>query len=81
MSLLHSKDHPLKMLIHYLLLVKFLDVKFLNIIDEGRSSYTKKTILDKNIFINDIQPFSHSFSDSGIFGIKIGGSSTHVTQF
>jgi hypothetical protein len=55
-----------------------LDVyKILNI-DEGKSAYTRRNILDKNVFINDVQAFSTSFSDSGIFGLKLAGSASHV---
>lgn len=36
--------------------------------------------MDKNVFINDVQPFSASFSDSGIFGLKLAGSASHVND-
>ncbi len=49
-------------------------------IDEGKSAYTRKNILDKNVFINDVQAFSSSFSDSGIFGLKLAGSASHVSN-
>lgn len=45
---------------------------------EGKSAYTRKNILDKHVYINDVQPFSSSFSDSGLFGIKLAGSASHV---
>lgn len=47
---------------------------------EGRSSYTRRNILDKNIFINNVQPFASSFSDSGIWGLKLAGSASHVND-
>lgn len=53
--------------------------KILNI-DEGKSAYTRRNILDKNVFINDVQAFSTSFSDSGIFGLKLAGSASHVNN-
>lgn len=36
--------------------------------------------MDKNVFINDVQPFSTSFSDSGLFGLKLAGSASHVND-
>lgn len=47
-------------------------------LDEGNSLYTRKNILDKNVFINNVQAFSSSFSDSGLFGLKLAGSASHV---
>ena len=60
------------------MLAKFSDVDILKYLDEGKSTYTRTNILDKNVFINDIQPFSTSFSDSGLFGLKLTGSASHV---
>lgn len=57
---------------------KSLDVKLWINSDEGKSAYTRKNILDKHVYINDVQPFSSSFSDSGLFGIKLAGSASHV---
>lgn len=73
-----SKVILTKMHILSWLQVRFSDVKFTIILDEGRSSFTRRNILDKNVFINDVQPFSASFSDSGIFGLKLAGSASHV---
>jgi hypothetical protein len=47
-------------------------------LDEGKSAFTRRNILDKNVFINDVQAFSTSFSDSGLFGLKLAGSASHV---
>ena len=55
-----------------------MDVYLLKYLDEGKSTYTRGNILDKNVFINDVQPFSTSFSDSGLFGLKLAGSASHV---
>lgn len=52
--------------------------KFYHYLDEGKSSFTRRNILDKNVYINDVQPFSASFSDSGIFGLKLAGSASKV---
>jgi hypothetical protein len=57
---------------------KFLAVTYFNNVDEGKSTYTKKNILDKNVFVDDVQSFSKSFSDSGLFGLKLAGSASHV---
>lgn len=46
--------------------------------DAGKSNYTRRNVLDKNVFIDDVQPFSNSFSDSGLFGLKLSGSASHV---
>lgn len=32
------------------------------------------------MFINDVQAFSSSFSDSGIFGLKLAGSASHANE-
>lgn len=55
-----------------------MDVYFILNLDEGRTNYTKRNILDKNVFIDDVQAFSTSFSDSGVFGLKLAGSAAHV---
>ena len=36
--------------------------------------------MDKSVFINDVQPFSTSFSDSGLFGLKLAGLVSHVNE-
>lgn len=53
---------------------------FINL-DGGKSIFAQKNILDKNVFINDVQPFSASFSDSGLFGLKLAGSASHVDNY
>jgi hypothetical protein len=73
-----SKESLIRMLTHCYSLKRFLDVALLNNLDEGKSSYTKKNILDKNVFVDDVQSFSKSFSDSGLFGLKLAGSASHV---
>ncbi len=78
MLLSPSKEAHTKMHTHFSLLAKFLDVKNIKNSDEGKSQYTRKNILDKNVFLNDVQPFSASFSDSGLFGFKLGGSASNV---
>lgn len=47
---------------------------------EGKSAYTRRNVLDKNVFIDDVQPFSTSFSDSGLFGLKLAGSTSHINE-
>jgi hypothetical protein len=47
-------------------------------LDGGKSAFTRRNVLDKNVFINDVQAFSTSYSDSGLFGLKIAGSASHV---
>lgn len=36
--------------------------------------------MGKNVFINDAQSFSANFSDSGLFGIKLAGSASHINE-
>jgi len=48
-------------------------------LDEGKTNYTKRNILNKNVFVDDLQSFSASFSDSGLFGVKLAGSAAHVS--
>jgi hypothetical protein len=76
-----SKVSLIKMLSHCCSRRRFSDVALLNNLDEGKSSYTKKNILDKNVFVDDVQSFSKSFSDSGLFGLKLAGSVSHVFLF
>jgi hypothetical protein len=30
------------------------------------------------VFVNNVQAFSDSYSDSGLFGLKLAGSAAHV---
>jgi hypothetical protein len=38
----------------------------------------QKNLLAKNPSVDNVEPFKHSFIDSGIFGLKLSGSSSHV---
>jgi hypothetical protein len=38
----------------------------------------QKNILNKHVFIDVAQSLNASYSDTGLFGIKVSGSSSHV---
>lgn len=46
-----------------------------------KAGWIQDKVLAQNVFINDAQSFSASFSDSGLFGIKLAGAASHVTTF
>ncbi len=43
-----------------------------------RSGRIQRNILNKNVFIDAAQAFSTNYSDSGLFGLKVSGSASHV---
>lgn len=43
-----------------------------------RSGRIQRNILSKNAFIDGAQAFSASYEDSGLFGLKVSGSASHV---
>lgn len=46
-----------------------------------RSGRIQRNILNKNVFIDSAQAFSANYSDSGLFGLKLSGSASHVIKF
>ena len=54
-----------------------LDSKISEYLGNRRSGWIRKNVL-QNVFIDDAQSFSASFSDSGLFGLKLSGSASHV---
>jgi len=38
----------------------------------------QKNILNKHVFIDGVQTVNTNFSDTGLFGIKLSGSSSHA---
>jgi predicted Zn-dependent peptidase len=43
-----------------------------------RSGRIQRNILSKNAFIDGAQAFSASYEDTGLFGLKVSGSASHV---
>ena len=43
-----------------------------------RSGRIQRNILSKNAFIDGAQAFSTSYEDTGLFGLKVSGSASHV---
>lgn len=41
----------------------------------------QKNIIAKNPYVSGAEPFKHSFTDSGLFGLKLSGSSANVAAF
>ena len=39
----------------------------------------QKNILNKHIFVDAAQSLNVNFSDTGLFGLKVSGSASHVT--
>jgi hypothetical protein len=39
----------------------------------------QRNILNKHVFIDGVQTLNANFADTGLFGIKISGSSAHVS--
>jgi hypothetical protein len=37
-----------------------------------------RNILNKHVFVDGVQTLNSTFSDTGLFGIKLSGSSAHV---
>lgn len=49
------------------------------ILGQGRKTgVLQRELLNKHVFINNVQAFSDSYSDSGLFGLKLAGSAAHV---
>jgi hypothetical protein len=46
--------------------------------DNRQKGRLQKNILSKNVFVKGAEPFKYSFSDSGVFGVKITGSAAKV---
>eukprot|EP00919_Chromeraceae_sp_WS-2016_P046121 GHVR01109655.1.p1 GENE.GHVR01109655.1~~GHVR01109655.1.p1 ORF type:complete len:113 (-),score=4.09 GHVR01109655.1:1354-1692(-) len=45
-----------------------------------KSGRIQRNILNKNVFVDSVEAFSTSYSDSGLFGMKISGSAAHITE-
>lgn len=43
-----------------------------------RAGRIQRNILSKNAFIDGAQAFSTSYEDTGLFGLKVSGSASHV---
>jgi hypothetical protein len=43
-----------------------------------RAGRIQRNILSKNAFIDGAQAFSASYEDTGLFGLKVSGSASHV---
>lgn len=43
-----------------------------------KSGRIQRNILNKNAFIDGAQAFSANYSDTGLFGLKVSGSSSHA---
>jgi predicted Zn-dependent peptidase len=43
-----------------------------------RSGRIQRNILNKNAFIDGAQAFSASYEETGLFGLKVSGSASHV---
>lgn len=46
-----------------------------------RSGRIQRNILNKNAFIDGAQAFNASYTDTGLFGLKLSGSASHVHLF
>lgn len=46
-----------------------------------RSGRIQRNILNKNVFIDNAQAFSANYEDTGLFGLKVSGSASHVHLF
>jgi len=40
----------------------------------------QKNILNKHVFIDGAQSLNANYSDSGLFGLKVSGSSSHAKE-
>ena len=41
----------------------------------------QKNILNKHVFIDGAQTINANYADTGLFGLKVSGSSSHVQQY
>lgn len=47
-------------------------------LDGRKNGLLQRNVLNKHVFINDAQSMHESYSDSGLFGLKLAGSASHV---
>lgn len=43
-----------------------------------KSGRIQRNLLNKNVFVDNAQAFNASFEETGLFGLKISGSASHV---
>ena len=43
-----------------------------------KSGRIQRNILNKNVFIDGAQAFNTNYQDTGLFGLKVSGSASHV---
>ena len=61
-----------------LLARKILGRTWRSISENRQRGRIQKNIIAKNPYVVSAEPFKHSFSDSGLFGVKVSGSVAHV---